>query len=258
MINSLLICVICACVLSKALAFAPKNGNIGMRIRSKALSMSDMAGEVGAEATEAPPAMPVIPKKVKKIKAKWLPVGNVMAPTMLDGELAGDVGFDPFNLSRSKKTLYWMREAEIKHARLAMLAAVGWPLSELWHKQIAAVFGFPSILVGGDRVPSLLNGGLSNTFASGVLVMSIILAGYLEGKSMNEGSIFWAADKPEGYIPGDLGFDPLNLAGMRGDKKKMQAMEIKNGRLAMLAITAFAFSEAATGMPVVQQTPYLF
>jgi hypothetical protein len=38
----------------------------------------------------------------------------------------------------------------------------------------------------------------------------------------------------------------------------MELAEIKNGRLAMIAITVFAFQEFATGLPVVQQTPYLF
>ena len=151
-----------------------------------------------------------------------------------------------------------MREAEVKHGRLAMLAAAGWPLSELWHKELAGVFGFPSILANGDRAPSLLNGGLSSPFASGMLIMSIIIAGYLEGKAMNEGSIYWAAEKPEGYVPGNFNFDPLNLYKVRGDKKVMETMEIKNGRLAMIAIVAFAFSEAASGIPVVQQTPFLF
>ena len=42
------------------------------------------------------------------------------------------------------------------------------------------------------------------------------------------------------------------------DKKTMQTAEIKNGRLAMIAITAFAFQEFATGVSVVQETPYLF
>lgn len=97
----------------------------------------------------------------------------------------GDVGFDPIGLSKSTKTLYWMREAETKHGRLAMLAAVGWPISELWHKEIAQAFGLKSILASGDRAPSLLNGGLSSVWASGILVMSIILAGYLESKAMN-------------------------------------------------------------------------
>ena len=52
-----------------------------------------------------------------------------------------------------------MREAEIKHSRLAMLAAVGWPISELFHKEIAQSMGWTSILASNDRAPSLLNGG---------------------------------------------------------------------------------------------------
>lgn len=40
---------------------------------------------------------------------------------VLDGKLAGDVGFDPLNFAKSKEALWEYREAEIKHARLAML-----------------------------------------------------------------------------------------------------------------------------------------
>jgi hypothetical protein len=45
-------------------------------------------------------------------------------PAALDGTLAGDVGFDPLGFAKSKNDLMNYREAEIKHARLAMLAAV--------------------------------------------------------------------------------------------------------------------------------------
>ena len=38
------------------------------------------------------------------------------------------------------------REAEIKHARLAMLAAAGWPLAELWHGPLAKITGSPYAL----------------------------------------------------------------------------------------------------------------
>lgn len=65
------------------------------------------------------------------------------------------------------------------------ILAVGWPISELWHKDIAKVFNLQSILANGDRAPSLLNGGLSSVYASGMLVMSIIIAGYLESSAMN-------------------------------------------------------------------------
>ena len=42
--------------------------------------------------------------------------------------MAGDVGFDPLGLSNIDDVgidLYWLREAEIKHARVAMLAVAG-------------------------------------------------------------------------------------------------------------------------------------
>jgi myo-inositol-1-phosphate synthase len=38
----------------------------------------------------------------------------------------------------------------------------------------------------------------------------------------------------------------------------METAEIKNGRLAMIAITAFAAQEFATGVSVVNETPFLF
>lgn len=201
-----------------------------------------------------------VPPPVKKaLNAKWFPFFNVKAPIMLDGTLAGDAGFDPLRLgSGSEKTLYWMREAEVKHGRLAMLAAIGWPLSELLHKEIASALGWTSILASNDRAPSLLNGGLSTVYATTALMLSIVFAGYLEGKAMNEGSVFWAGEKPEGYTPGNMGFDPLNLYKARKDKKVMETAEIKNGRLAMVAITAYAFSEFLSGQPVTQLTPFLF
>ena len=40
-----------------------------------------------------------------------------------------DYGFDPLGFSETNAGLFFMREAEIKHARLAMLAAAGWYVS---------------------------------------------------------------------------------------------------------------------------------
>lgn len=205
-------------------------------------------------------AIPEPVKAVTRVAAKWFPFGNVMAPKALDGSLAGDVGFDPAGFAKDKKTLYWMREAELKHARLAMLAAVGWPLSELWHKNIAQIFGLESILAGkaGTLAPSLLNGGLNSVYAAGILMMSLIFTAGLEGTAMNKGEVFLGSEKSAEYKPGDFGFDPLNLKGIRGDVKVMEETEIKNGRVAMMAISFYAFSEFFTKVPVVEQTPFLF
>ena len=69
----------------------------------------------------------------------------VQRPLMLDGSKPGDRGFDPFNFSSDATALQWYRTAEIKHARLAMLAAVGWPLAELFDKPLAASLALSSM-----------------------------------------------------------------------------------------------------------------
>ena len=98
----------------------------------------------------------------------WLgPFGDKLPrPSYLDGSLAADGGFDPLGFcvnglpngmpgtfsatqpsdSDLKANLMWMREAEIKHSRLAMLAAAGWPLAELWHGGLAGALGAPYAL----------------------------------------------------------------------------------------------------------------
>jgi hypothetical protein len=68
------------------------------------------------------------------------------AEVVLDGSLVGDLGFDPLGFARNKDELYLLREAEIKHSRIAMLAALGWPTSELYHYSISSYFGFPDLL----------------------------------------------------------------------------------------------------------------
>ena len=53
----------------------------------------------------------------------------------------------------------------------------------------------------------------------------------------------------EGYQPGDLGFDPMNFkAGFKSDEefKSMQEKELRNGRLAMIAIAGMTVQELVT------------
>merc|ERR1712070_658111 len=54
-------------------------------------------------------------------------------PPALDGSMAGDVGVDPFQIS-SVLPLAWLREAEIKHARICMLASAGFVANDLGFK----------------------------------------------------------------------------------------------------------------------------
>ena len=201
-------------------------------------------------------------------QAGWLPL--LLSPEALDGTMAGDVGFDPLGFSRTKQDLNRMREAEIKHARLAMLGAAGWPMSEIWHRELADSFGLESILADGDRAPSVLNGGLSNEWIIAAGVFSLVVGGLLEAKSFE-------ASKRAGYKPGDYNFDPLRLYSIRSSfalekisenltreqkiaaaKFDMELCEIRNGRLAMIAMLANAAQEFVLGTPIVQQTPFFF
>ena len=201
---------------------------------------------VGAEEVVAPvePPKPVLP-----MKSQALPFMD--RPLALDGSMAGDVGFDPLGLAGDSATLLKMREAEIKHARLAMLAAAGWPISELMDKSLAKVFGMQPLVDGADRVPSLLNGGLGK--------VSPVYWGVIIGLAAAIDLYGMSRKSSDGYTPGDLGFDPLGLYPFSPeDRKEMQLKEIKNGRLAMLAIFGFAVQEATSKVGVVDETPFFF
>merc|ERR1719240_2226386 len=163
--------------------------------------------EAAVEAVEEVPAPPPLPA------IQTMMVG--------DGTLAGDMGFDPLQIADNSGKLAWYREAEVKHARLAMLAAFGWPVSE--------VLNFGKLLTSDGRAPSLLNGGLGEV--NGV---------YWGSKGLDK-----QYGKKTDYLPGMLGFDPLGA-----DSPAMRNAEITNGRVAMVAITAFALEEALTKAPI--------
>ncbi|KAL3767071.1 hypothetical protein ACHAW5_005631 [Stephanodiscus triporus] len=207
-------------------AFAPSHNTI----KRSALSMSDEA---------SPPIEAALPAQ-----SQSLPF--LARPAFLDGSLAGDVGFDPLGFAKSESDLMNYREAEIKHARLAMLAAAGWPLSELFDKKIAAALGMDPLLDSADRVPSLLNGGLgkvSPAYWAGAIGFAAIveILGSLRMKS-------------EKAVPGDFGLR-LGYPSDEAGQQRMQLAEIKNGRLAMIAIFGFAIQEFVSKQGVINETP---
>jgi len=146
-----------------------------------------------------------------------------------------------------------MREAEIKHSRLAMLAVVGWPLAELFDKPIADAAGLPTALTKAGSSPSILNGGLDKIEIA-YWVAVVALAGIVELENMKVKEA-----KGDKYMPGDVGFDPLGfLPKDRTEKMAMMTKELKHGRIAMMAILGFAVQEALFQSPVVQETPMFF
>jgi light-harvesting complex II chlorophyll a/b binding protein 4 len=232
------------------------------------------------------------------LKAQFVPAYLKTAPSYLDGSIPGDIGFDPWGLvalanpsqatdafartakardeqmlamepEQQQQKLAWMAESELKHGRLAMLAAAGWPIAELYSGDFLHGSG------GTDgRAPSLFNGHLLDYLPFLVIIFGPLA--FLE---------FTARGKPDAQrlgVGGDYGFDPMGLAGPQkppgafpfesfmGSKtpidgvryaKDMDAMkiaEIKNGRVAMMGITGMAVQETLWGTPVVDQTPFFF
>ena len=144
-----------------------------------------------------------------------------------------------------KRKVAWMREAEIKHARLAMMAAVGWPVSEIIDGPLSKLLGMPNVMEATNgRAPSLLNGHLFDGPQGGFLLLVALAKADLEANTL---------DNVEGltsdtYIAGDLGFDPLGLREKRAD---MALSEIKHGRVAMLAVAGYVAQEAIYRTPVI-------
>lgn len=166
--------------------------------------------------------------------------------------LVGNKGFDPLNCSTDISTLKRYREAEIKHGRLAMLASVGWPLSEIYHPYLSKLMNKLDILSLNGKAPSILNGGLDKI--NPVFFMAIIVfTTTLESVNINK---VYSKDT----IPGDLGFDPLKLYVTKDPKTKrdLELKELNNGRLAMIVITYYALSEFINNIPVIKATPFLF
>jgi len=139
---------------------------------------------------------------------------------------AGDFGFDPLGWAevgwglnegetREERDdrIYAYREAELKHGRLAMLAAVGWPVSELFDGRLSERLGLPSDLVNPDAAgiglaPSVLNGGLGKVTIA--YWLAVAAAGAIVENAASD-RLKEAARVGSFRAPGDLGFDPLGL-----------------------------------------------
>jgi len=211
-------------------------------------------------------AKSLAPLRRAQTKAEQAIARVVMQSTPdVPAKVVGDYNFDPLNLG-SPENFAFMREAEIKHGRLAMLAAIAWPTQELFHPVLASFFG-KDVLAPNGASPSLLNGGLGQNEIFPALLLFTIGTGLLEETDMSSrkaNGCAWneypASFGTFGRQPGNFGFDPLNFYRPlnAAEKVQVQERELLNGRVAMLAVAAYVASEFVTGTPIVSQTPALF
>lgn len=176
----------------------------------------------------------------------------------------GARGIDFSGLSKDPEYYFPFRESEIKHGRIAMLAAFGWPFSELYHYTLSKSMGLEDMLLETNgKAPSVLNGGLDNTYVLLALGTFFAVGAVLELEEMKrrnpndpaELQNFMEMWREDGWdAPGNYGFDPLGLGKLfcptTRSKVFMQGIEINNGRLAMLATVGFVVQEYITGIPL--------
>mmetsp|Transcript_36577 Transcript_36577/g.77847 ORF Transcript_36577/g.77847 Transcript_36577/m.77847 type:complete len:289 (-) Transcript_36577:82-948(-) len=137
--------------------------------------------------------------------------------------------FDPLGFSKvgDKEGFRNLRAAELKHGRVAMMAAAG-IVFQHWFK-------FP----GFEFVPNGLQAAITPPATYG-LVAILAAASGVE-------AFVWVQD-PE-KEPGDFG-DPLKVGQYYMDWRNR---ELNNCRMAMLSIVAILFTEAVTGLDSVDQ-----
>lgn len=146
----------------------------------------------------------------------------------------GDVGFDPLGFSEYFD-MKWLREAEIKHGRSSMLATVGFVM-----QQYVTIPGYTHV-DDSNMAPSAV--GVS------AMLQIVLWMGVLEFWT-NKGNVTMETMfEDPARVPGDLGFDPMGLGKGKSeaDMEKLQLQELKNGRLAMLAIGGMIHHNWITG-----------
>lgn len=183
----------------------------------------------------------------------------------LPGALAPVGNFDPFGLLEGKSVaeVKMLREAEVTHGRVSMLAVIGFLVQES---------GFHPLFNLGDKSigPAILHLGEVRTQAPAFFeILTLLIGGAEVYRSFygwtppkKAGSIAPLGNLPEdtplrrledAYYPGDIGFDPAGLKPSDpAEFAEIATKEIQNGRVAMLAIAGFVAQELVNGKGILE------
>jgi len=237
---------ILAAFTGSAAAFAPSSTSIP----STALRMSEETTTTIEEPVAAEPApiveeTPVIPA-VAAING-W--TADAALPMYgLPGAIAPLGFFDPLGFSKDAdlNTAKRLREAEIMHGRVAMMATIGYIIGE----------STPTITYGMDVHHTIANNQIPEV--PGTVLFPFFLA--INIAEALRASIGWVEpglgplfSLREKYYPGDIGFDPFGLKPKDAkDFANMQTKELSNGRLAMLAAAGMCVQEQVNGQGILE------
>jgi hypothetical protein len=215
---------ILATVAASATAFAPSSLKA---VKTTSLSMSE------APVEPPKPAFPTINGWAADPKAFCAGLPGSVSPL---GQ------FDPLGFTKGKSVqeIKRLRESEVTHGRVGMLAVLGFLVGENFHPLFNGA-------VTGPANSHLAQVQEVAPFFFAALVAFILPAELSRATTGWKSPTEAAFTLRDSYYPGDIGFDPAGLkpTGAK-DFANMQTKELNNGRLAMLAAIGMIGQELVT------------
>ena len=177
----------------------------------------------------------------------------------LPGAIAPLGDFDPLGVlkDKSKAEVFRLREAEIQHGRVAMVACAGFLVEEVFHPLgenlpvLEQIQTLPDPLL--FAVPTII-GFLENAriqrWTGNQVIRNVIPT--TDGLDSTASNYMGYYDNEVGYYPGDVFGTTMDPLGLNPDDpvelRNMQNRELANGRLAMMAALGFIVQEAVWGV----------
>jgi hypothetical protein len=206
-------------------------------------------------ATVAASATAFAPSSFKAAKTSSLSMADNAYPTLngwtadpkafcagLTGSIAPFGEFDPLGFTKdaSVEDIKRLREAEVTHGRVGMIAVLGFLVGENFHPLFGGLITGPA----NSHLAQIQN--IAPFFIVG-------LTGAIGAVELTRASTGWVSPTEaawtlrDDYYPGDIGFDPIGLKPTDpAEFASMQTKELSNGRLAMLAAIGMIAQELVT------------
>lgn len=172
----------------------------------------------------------------------------------LPGNCAPLNKFDPLEFTDGMpvQEIKRLREAEVTHGRVSMLATLGYLVAEKFHPFFNGAVTGPANthLSQVQHVAPFFFAWLAGSIATAEIGRAIIgweapVQALKKNKDVQAKT--WLSKLNDNYYPGDIGFDPLGLKPRDpAEFAIMQTKELNNGRLAMFGAIGMIVQEQVT------------
>eukprot|EP00271_Cylindrocystis_brebissonii_P010291 TRINITY_DN26448_c0_g1_i1.p1 TRINITY_DN26448_c0_g1~~TRINITY_DN26448_c0_g1_i1.p1 ORF type:complete len:279 (+),score=58.84 TRINITY_DN26448_c0_g1_i1:142-978(+) len=206
-------------------------------------------------------------KPVKADRQTWF--ASPQSLSYLDGSLPGDFGFDPLGLSDPEGAGQfvdpnWLAYAELINGRWAMLGAAGMVAPELLGKLGLIPASTGVVWFKSGVIPPL---GSYNYWADAyaLFILEVVLVAFAEHRRAQDyykpgygsktpllGLEKFLGGSGSPAYPGGPFFNFLNFGKDEASMKVLKTKEVKNSRLAMLAVLGFFIQGIVTGEGPIQ------